>query len=196
MGLIAGIVEFVMDILETIVFMGAMFIVVYLYILQPNQVKGTSMVPTFADRDYIFTSRITYKLKEPEKGDVVVFKSPQNPDVEYIKRIIATGGDTIEFVQCEPTDNSKCGVMVNDELLTEGYISDKTQLFAGSDLKPNEKIKIPEDHLFVMGDNRPGSLDSRVFGPIPKSSVIGVVFLRYLPAKDAGLIENPYDQKK
>jgi len=93
--LLKGILDFVMDILETVVFIGSLFIVVYLFIMQPNQVKGASMDPTFNSGDYIFTSKITYKLRGFERGDVVVFKSPKNPDIEYIKRIIGLPGDKV-----------------------------------------------------------------------------------------------------
>ena len=85
MKIVKPIIDFVMDILETVVFIGSMFIVVYLFILTPNQVKGASMENTFHTGDYILTSRITYKFRKIERGDVVVFKSPKNPDIEYIK---------------------------------------------------------------------------------------------------------------
>ena len=71
-----SIINFVMDILETIVFVGSLFIVIYLFVAQPNQVKGASMDPTFGSGDYIFTSKITYKMRAYQRGDVVVFKSP------------------------------------------------------------------------------------------------------------------------
>ncbi len=195
MGVIRGIIEFVMDILETVVFMGAMFIVVYLYILQPNQVRGSSMVPSFEDRDYIFTSRVTYKLQKPQRGDVVVFRSPQNPDIEYIKRVIGVSGDTIRFTSCQSGSSTDCEVIVNGGVLNEDYIKAKTQLFDTGQVAKDTDIVVPNGKLFVMGDNRPGSLDSRVFGSIEESSVIGVVFLRYLPTDKAGLIKNPYTKQ-
>lgn len=195
MSVIRGIIEFVMDILETVVFMGAMFIVVYLYILQPNQVRGSSMLPTFEDRDYIFTSRVTYKLQKPERGDVVVFRSPQNQDIEYIKRVIGIPGDTIRFTSCQGDSSSDCEVVVNGKTLIEKYIKSKTQLFDTSQVAKDTDIIVPDGKLFVMGDNRPGSLDSRVFGAIEESSVIGVVFLRYLPTEKAGFIKNPFSSE-
>ena len=196
MSFIRGFFAFFMDILETVVFMGAMFIVVYLYILQPNQVKGSSMIPTFENQDYIFTSRITYKLKKPERGDVVVFKSPQNPDIEYIKRVIALPGDTVSFTNCRAPDNTDCDVSVNDYPLVEKYIKERTQLFENSLYIPDEMLTVPPDHFFVMGDNRPGSLDSRIFGPVSTDSIIGVVFFRYLPREKAGAIHNPFTSQR
>jgi signal peptidase I len=189
--------QFVMDILETIVFVGSLFIVVYLYILQPNQVKGASMTHTFLDKDYIFTSKATYKLRAPKHGDVIVFYGPrkqgQDFDVEYIKRIIGLPGDTVMFTNCKVnlSEMIDCDVVLNGHLIAEPYLRDKTVLFHDTIYKENESITVPEDTFFVMGDNRPGSLDSRVFGPIPQSSVIGVVFYRYLPPSRMGWITSP-----
>lgn len=172
-----------MDILETIVFIGSLFIVMYLFILQPNQVRGASMEPTFISGDYILTSKITYKLRNPERGDVIVFKSPKNKDIDYIKRIIGLPGDTLVVRNNE--------VFVNDVLVPENYISAKTNLWDGGFLIENTPITIPPDHYFVMGDNRPRSSDSREFGTITVDDIIGYVFYRYLPADKMGVIKNP-----
>jgi len=183
MRILKGIIDFLMDILETVVFIGSFFIVVYLFIMQPNQVKGASMEPTFASGDYIMTSKITYKFRQPERGDVIVFKSPKNPDIEYIKRIIGLPGDKINI------KNSQ--VYVNDKLITENYISDATNLWDGGYAKEGVPITVPENYLFVMGDNRPRSSDSREFGPVAVDSIIGHVFYRYYPANKVGWIRNP-----
>lgn len=172
-----------MEILETVVFIGSLFIVVYLFLLQPNQVKGASMEPSFQTGNYIFTSKFTYKIRDPLRGDVVVFRSPSNNDIEFIKRIIGLPGDTIRIENQE--------VYVNNEIINEPYISARTTLFTNGYLKEGEEIIIPEKHYFVMGDNRPHSSDSREFGPIEKSSFIGQVFYRYFPVSKAGKIDNP-----
>jgi len=187
MNLVKGIIDFVMDILETIAFVGSLFIVIYLFILQPNQVKGVSMEPTFQSGDYILTSKISYKFKPIERGDVVVFNSPKNPNIEYIKRIIGLPGDKIMVKNGE--------VYVNDQILPETYISAKTNLWDGGFLKEGEPIIVPDNYLFVMGDNRPRSSDSREFGPIPISSVVGVVIYRYFPPNKMGFITNPLPKK-
>jgi len=182
--ILKGFFESVMDILETVVFIGSLFIVVYLFVMQPNQVKGASMDPTFNSGDYIFTSKISSKFRAYERGDVVVFKSPKNPDIEYIKRIVGLPGDKIMIKDSE--------VYVNDIQLTENYISAKTNLWEGGFSKNGEEIIVPEEELFVMGDNRPRSSDSREFGPISASSVIGLVFYRYFPSNKVGPINNPF----
>lgn len=183
MKIIKWIIEFVMDILETIAFVGSIFIVVYLFILQPNQVKGASMEPSFESGDYIITSKITYKLKKIERGDVIVFNSPKNPNIEYIKRVIGLPKDKIEIKNNE--------VYVNDVILPETYISAKTNVWDVGFIKEGQPIIVPDNHIFVMGDNRPRSSDSREFGPIPINSIVGVVIHRYFPPNKVGIIKNP-----
>src|SRR3989339_1805142 len=143
MKIVKPIIDFVMDILETVVFIGSIFIVVYLFIITPNQVKGASMEPTFQTGDYILTSRITYKFRKIERGDVVVFKSPKNPDIEYIKRIIGLPGDVITI--------SDGVVKVNNIQLTEKYISATTNLWDTGCIKNNVEYSVPDGELFVMG---------------------------------------------
>jgi len=190
-----------MDILETVVFVGSIFMVMYIFLIQPNQVKGQSMTHTFEDQDYIFTSKITYKLRKPERGDVVVFHAPKKPgqdfDIEYIKRVIGLPGDTIMFKNCSENfgEPVNCDLFLNGEKQTESYIREKSKLFSNSLYKQDELVKVPEDTLFLMGDNRPGSLDSRVFGPVKQSEIIGVVFFRYLPVASAGWISHPTPSK-
>lgn len=183
MKLIKPVVDFVMDILETVVFIGSLFIVVYLFILTPNQVKGASMENTFHTGDYILTSRVTYKFRRLERGDVIVFKSPKNPDIEYIKRIIGLPGDVINISNTE--------VRVNDNLLSENYIASPTNLWEGGCIKDNIPYTVPADFIFVMGDNRPRSSDSREFCAVTIDSIIGDVFYRYFPSDVIGVVSNP-----
>lgn len=184
MNILKAVLEFLMEILETIVFIGSLFIVVYLYILQPNQVKGASMDNTFKNGDYIFTSKVTYKFRTHQRGDVIVFQSPKNPDIEYIKRIIGIPGDKVIIKDSD--------VYVNDQLIQEPYIAAKTVLWEGGAVKNGIPVIVPPNELFVMGDNRPRSSDSREFGTITFDSVIGQVFYRYYPSTKMGKIENPF----
>ena len=173
--------------METVVFVGSLFIVVYLFILQPNQIKGASMEPTFYNGNYIFTSKITYRIRQPHRGDVVVFHSPKNHDIEFIKRVIGLPGDTILIENNE--------IYVNDVLIPEKYIAAKTTLVPGSFAQDGTPIQVPAGQYFVMGDNRPRSSDSREFGTIPLNSIVGHVFYRYFPTDKIGPIINPYDDK-
>ncbi len=187
MGIIKTIVEFVMDILETIVFVGSFFIVIYLFIFQPNQVKGASMMPNFHSEDYILTSKITYKFNNISRGDIIVFKSPKNPDIDYIKRIIGLPGDKVMVKNGQ--------VFVNSHLVQENYISVQTNVWQEGFIKEAIPITVPQGYLFVMGDNRPHSSDSREFGPIPIRDIIGKVFYRYYPPDRMGWIKNPLSKQ-
>jgi len=175
-----------MEILETIVFIGSMFIALYIFVLQPNQIKGVSMEPTFKSGQYIFTSKVTYKFRGMQRGDIVVFHSPKNPDIEYIKRVIGLPGDTVLI--------SGSNVYVNARLITENYIAAPTTLLPGNFAQDNIPIIVEDGFIFVMGDNRPRSADSREFGPVPISSVVGQVFFRYFPANTMSEIKNPYEK--
>lgn len=172
-----------MDILETITFVGSLFIVTYLFIAQPHQIKGQSMDNNFHDKEYIITSKITYKFHPPEKGDVIVFQSPHNPDIDYIKRIIGTPGDRVYI------KNEK--VYVNGSLVNEPYIEQPTRIFQNGFLSEGQEVIVPENHLFVLGDNRTRSSDSREFGFIRYEDVIGNVIFRYFPLDKLGPISNP-----
>jgi signal peptidase I len=183
MNILKIIIEFVMDILETVVFIGSLFIVIYLFIVQPNQIKGASMDTTFASGDYILTSKVTYKLRPIHRGDIVVFKSLANPNIDYIKRIIGLPGDKVMI--------NDSGVYVNDRLLPETYLHVKTNLWDRGYMKADIPVKVPDDMVFVLGDNRPRSSDSREFGSVPIDNIIGQVFYRYFPVAKMGPITNP-----
>ena len=141
------------------------------------------MLPTFISGDYIFTSKVTYKLRPIQRGDIVVFKEPRRHEIEYIKRVIGLPGDKIMV---------KNGIVyLNNIPLQEDYISLSTPLMPNGFLIEGRPIIVPENSVFVMGDNREVSSDSREFGPIQITSIIGQVFYRYYPFNKAGNMKNP-----
>ncbi|MCL5798285.1 MAG: signal peptidase I [Patescibacteria group bacterium] len=178
--LVKRLVNFCLDFLETIVVALSIFVVVYLFLVQPHEVKGSSMEPNFHDNDYILTDKISLKLHDPERGNVIIFKSPPNPDVDYIKRVIGLPGDKVKV--------QDGAVYINDKKLDEPYLADKTNLFPGSFLQEGVDFTVPQGEYFVMGDNRPHSSDSREFGPIKADSIIGKAMLRYWPITQFGII--------
>jgi len=174
------VVTFFLDFIETIVVALSIFVVVYLFLVQPHEVKGTSMEPSFHNNEYILTDKITYRFQEPKRGDVVIFKSPGNPDVDYIKRIIGLPGERVKV--------EGGYVYINENKLPEVYLKDLTALSPGDTMKEGQEITIPPNQLLVLGDNRPHSSDSRAFGPIDRNSVIGRAIVRYWPLPEFGLV--------
>ncbi len=170
-----------LDIIQTVVMALAVFVVVYLFVFQPNQVKGSSMVPTLEDGEYVLTDKLTYRwVRGPERGDIVVFEAPENEKYDFIKRIIGLPGDVITLKDGR--------VYVNNELLPEEYLPPTTQTASGAFLKNNQPYIIPEGGYIVMGDNRRFSSDSREWGPVPTDHLIGRAWFRYWPPGRIGVI--------
>jgi signal peptidase I len=174
---------FILDILQVIVFAVSIFLFIYLLVMQPHKIKGSSMEPDFHNGEFLLTDKVSYRLGKPKLGDVIVFKAPPDDRDEYIKRIIGLPGDTIEL------QNGK--VLRNGKELTEPYLDKSTLTGAGNFALEGQKLTVPENKLFVMGDNRPHSYDSRNFGFIDQSKITGRAWILYWPPQDAGVIKNP-----
>jgi signal peptidase I len=180
MPILSSIGNYLLDIIETIVVSLLIFLVVYVFVAQPFQVKGNSMKSTLHDGEYLLISKIPYRFSEPKMGDIIVFEYPNAPQYDYIKRIIALPGDTFEI------KNNL--VFVNDKQVNEVYL-DKTVITKGKTfLTENTKIQIPSDNYFVMGDNREQSSDSRQWGFLPKKNIIGKAWIRYWPIAVLGKV--------
>lgn len=171
-----------MDIIEVFVISMSIFIVVYLFLMQPHQVKGNSMFPTYHDGEYLMTDKVTYKFREPKRGDVVVFKAPVNEDFDFIKRVIAVPGDKIMVKDGE--------VYVNGEMLNETYLPEEYDTRAGRSLREGVEAEVSEGTYICIGDNRGHSSDSREWGPVPMENIVGRVFFRYWPFNRFGLVGN------
>jgi len=174
------------DFLQGIVVVLAILVMIYLFIMSPQEINGASMEPSFHNGEYILTNKILYKFREPERGDVVIFKSPRNKEIDYIKRIIGLPGDTVSL-----RNNS---FYVNEQKVEEPYLEPGITIFGGSFLAEGDTIVVPEGTYFVAGDNRPHSSDSREFGTVAKEDFIGVAILRYFPFSRMGMLPRPtYD---
>ncbi len=180
MGIFRKIGSFFLDFVEIVVIALAMFVVMYLFLFQPHEVKGSSMYPNFHDGEYLLTDKISYRLNSPKRGEVIIFKAPKNEEYDYIKRIIGLPGDTVMV---------KSGrVYINGKVIFENYLPADFQTSAGDLWQEGKTVTIPANNYFVMGDNRDHSSDSRDWGPVPKENIIGKAFFRYWPPKRAGLI--------
>ncbi|HAH04303.1 TPA: signal peptidase I [Candidatus Komeilibacteria bacterium] len=138
------------------------------FLIQPFIVEGASMEPTFESNEYLIVDELSYRFTEPTRGDVVVFRYQKDPRQFFIKRVVGLPGDKIEI-----NDGT---VYVNGNRLAEGYL-DKMRL-ADSSLP---EVTLTEDQYFLMGDNRANSLDSRIFGPVDRSYIVGKVWFRTWP---------------
>ncbi|MFZ5965629.1 MAG: signal peptidase I [Bacillota bacterium] len=148
--------------------------------IRPTLVKGYSMYPTLDEYDYLIINKIPYMMHEPERFDIVVFKSHiktiEGKDKDLIKRVIGVAGDRVVVKDGQ--------VYVNDELIDEDYINGD---YTGGDID----ITVPEDMVFVMGDNRQNSLDSRDerVGPVEVDTIRGKVLVRLFPFTKIGKVE-------
>ncbi len=142
------------------------------FLFQPFFVKGQSMEPNFENGDYLIIDEITYRFHNPQRGDVVVFKYPNDTSQRYIKRIIGLPGETIEIKNGKVAIFNKEG----NQLLDESTYLTPLILTAG-----DMQITLAEDKYFVLGDNRIASSDSRSWGLLPREDIIGRVFLRAWP---------------
>lgn len=171
---------FFLDFLETIVVSLAIFAVVYIFLFQPHQVDGQSMEPNFHNGEYILTDKISYRIHKPNRGDVVVFHSPQDEKVDFIKRIVGIPGDTIKV--------SAGHIYLNGIKLNESYVNDPGKVLAGRFLREGAEIEVPLGQYFVMGDNRNHSSDSREWGLVTSGGIVGRAFFRYWPLSEFGLV--------
>jgi signal peptidase I len=151
----------------------SILIITFLY--QPVRVEGTSMLPRLEDRDRLFINKFVYHISAIERGDVVVFRYPRDPEKSYIKRVIALPGDTLSI------DHGH--VYVNGNLLHEPYVPPEYR-----DNRSQAEMVIPADHYFMMGDHRSISSDSRDFGPVDRSLIYGKAVFVYWPARDLGVV--------
>ncbi len=176
---------FFLDMIETVVIALSIFLVIYLFFMQPHQVSGLSMFPNFHDKEYILTDKVSYKLGNPKRGDVVVFHAPpaancpQGTGCDFIKRVIAVPGETLEL-----RDHV---YYVNGKALPEPYIPPENITNPGQFIEGRVVTMGPDDY-FVSGDNRPHSSDSRVWGPITKEEIVGRGFFRYWPTSRIGFL--------
>lgn len=174
MSIFRKFASFVADTVQSFVVAGAIFAVIYLFLLQPHQVVGDSMVPNFHDGEYILTDKISYRTRMPRTGEVIVFKSPTNPEKDFIKRIIARPEDKIRIKDGK--------VFINGKGLNEStYIPQDFKTFAGQTIQEGVEYQVPPDSYFVLGDNRLNSSDSREWGFLKKDAIIGKSLVVYWP---------------
>ena len=182
MNVIKGIGIFLLDFVETIAISLSIFVLVYVFLVQPYQVKGSSMLPNFENGENLLANKIGYRFNDPRRGEVVVFKAPQNLSYDYIKRIIGLPGETVLI------KNSQ--ISINNQLLDESsYLPDDFITRGGRFLGENQSYVLKNNEYFVLGDNRDHSSDSRDWGIVPQQDIIGKAWFVYWPLNHMRLIK-------
>jgi signal peptidase I len=145
------------------------------FLYQPVRVEGTSMLPRLEDSDRLFINKFVYHFTAIDRGDVVVFHYPRDPEKSYIKRVIALPGDQLRV------DHGR--VFVNGKAIREPYVPQEYR-----DTRSIAEMTLPPGEYYVLGDHRSISSDSRDFGPVDRSLIYGKAVFIYWPARDAGVV--------
>ena len=170
--------QFLLPFLEIFEILAVVLISIYIiygFIAQPFLVQGASMEPNFSSGDYLLVDEATYRFREPERGEVIVFRNPSNTSEFFIKRIVGLPGEEVVI-----NDND---VVIDGEEIDEVYLGEAISV------EGKYRLQLDDDEFFVMGDNRPQSFDSRSWGPLGDGFIIGVVRLRFWPPSAFGSLE-------
>lgn len=154
------------------------------FVAQPFVVQGQSMEPTLHSQAYLVVDKVSYRIGNPVRGDIIVFKAPENMTQNYIKRVIGLPGESVRI------ENER--VFVNGAPLDEKYLSleDQKNLASGDGSFTMER-KLGTNEYFVLGDNRQHSSDSRRWGPLPRKNILGKAIITVYPFTDFGSISRP-----
>jgi len=159
-----------LEILEVVLVAVVSIYLVYAFIAQPFKVDGKSMEPNFSTGDYLIVDEITYRFREPVRGEVIVLHNPTNEAEFFIKRIIGLPREQI--------------LVSDNKVFVDGARVDEEYLAGGISMADTPPFELGEDEFFVMGDNRESSFDSRNWGPLGKHQIVGVVRIRFWPFGD------------
>lgn len=144
------------------------------------KIPSTSMVPTFKVGDRLLSNNIIYKIRPPRRGEVVIFKYPEDPKRDFVKRLIGLPGERLQI--------KDGGIYINDEKLTSGPISE-IYYYSSGYFEYYKEIEIPKSNYFVLGDNSVDSHDSRYWGFVPEEKMLGKAVFIYWPPWRMGFVK-------
>jgi signal peptidase I len=184
MPIVRRIYLILLDLVETLVIAGAIFVVIYAFLFRPYQVNGVSMYPTYHDGEFILTNLIGLRFGHLQRGDVIVFKAPPNQEKDYIKRVIGLPGEKVKL--------QDGFVYVNGQKLDESaYLAPDVKTYPENFMQEGQEVTVPENNYFVLGDNRANSSDSRDWGFVTPDKLIGISSLVYWPVTRLHFIGRP-----
>lgn len=175
---------FFLEVVKVIIISLAIIIPVRYFLIQPFYVKGASMEPNFHDNEYLIIDRLSYRVAEPRRGDVVVLRNPHRPREFFIKRIVGLPGETVR-IENGRIVIARAGDGADNPLDESPYLAAEV-MTSGS-----TSITLTADQYFVLGDNRSSSLDSRIFGPIERDAIVGRTWIRAWPMGRLGIFHRP-----
>jgi len=181
LAIFVAIIIFIYDVFKTVTTVLGVAFLIRFFLIQPFYVSGQSMEPNFKNNQYIIVDQISYRVKSPKRGDVVVFKYPRNVAFSFIKRIIGLPGETINV--------SNGDVTIYNEIHPKGIKLEEDYITSRTPLQTN--ITLKKDEYFVLGDNRPNSSDSRTWGVLPRHLIVGKVWVVLYPFEEFKTLKNP-----
>jgi len=179
----SGVKLFLIEFFKLAIFAIITIFLVRYFLFKPFYVRGASMEPNFFDKEYLIIDEITYRLRAPERGEIIVFHYPKNESEYFIKRIIGLPGEKVKV--------QDGNVIIYNQENPEGLVLQESYLPAGLKNQPNVTHNLSSAQYFVMGDNRNNSFDSRFFGPIDQKEFVGRVWLRGWPFYRVKLFSAP-----
>jgi len=183
---LAVVFRYIYEILKTIVIVIIMYLLIRAFIFQPFEVDGSSMEPTLHNNEFLIVQKVTSYFHDVQRGDVIVFKYPNDPSVSYVKRVIGLPGDKVTIANGKVTIYNAAnttGLVLNEKYLSQGQLTSINNDFT------ERSWTVDQDKYFVLGDNRDHSDDSRSWNFVPKSNIVGTVWLTVYPLKDFGPTE-------
>ncbi len=170
---VRAVLAYLAELIQVVLISLAVIIPIRYFLVQPFYVKGASMEPSFYDKEYLIIDEVSYRFKEPERGDIVVFRYPLDPSQFFIKRVVGLPGERVRI--------SGGQVTVFNSQYPQGKALDETDYLNRVFTAGEKTVTLRDDEFYLLGDNRSASMDSRVFGPVKRKLIIGRVWLRGWP---------------
>lgn len=172
-SLLRSALDYFGELIRVVVISLAIILPVRYFLIQPFYVKGASMEPSFYDHEYLVIDELSYRLRDPARGEIIVFRYPNDPRQFFIKRVIGLPDETVQF------DNGK--IIIKNTEHPKGFVLQEQYLDPALLTTGGQEITLGREKYYLLGDNRTSSLDSRYFGALTRSYIIGRVWIRGWP---------------